>query len=94
MYPLVIISKVVKIQNHSRLKTDFIAAGLGTLLYLNIKTRAVNFRFPFPKVGSFHIFGLKVIRFILLITKNDNLYKKCIFFKTSHFPEVESFNLK
>jgi hypothetical protein len=61
---------------------------------LKLISGAVNFRFPFPKAGSFHIFGLKAIRFILLITKNDNLYKKCIFFKTSHFPEVESFNLK
>ena len=64
------------------------------MLNLKVNIRAVNFRFPFPKVGSFHIFGLKAIRFILLITKNDNLYKKCIFFKTSHFLEVESFNLK
>jgi hypothetical protein len=64
------------------------------MLNLKVNIRAVNFRFPFPKVGSFHIFGLKVIRFILLITKNDNLYKKCIFFKTSQFPEVGSFNLK
>jgi hypothetical protein len=39
----------------------------------DIETRAVNFRFPLPKVGSFHIFGLKAIRFILLITKNNNL---------------------
>ena len=32
-----------------------------------LMTRVVNFRFPFPKVGSFHIFGLKLIRLILLI---------------------------
>jgi hypothetical protein len=47
-----------------------------------MQIRAVDFHFPFPKVGSLHIFGLKAIRFILLITKNDNLYKKSIFFKT------------
>jgi len=52
----------------------------------------VNFRFPFSKVESFHIFGLKSIRLILLVLKNDNLYKKRIFFKTFHFPEVESFS--
>jgi hypothetical protein len=40
---------------------------------------AVNFRFPFSKVRSFHIFGLKSIKLILLITKNDNLYKKHFF---------------
>ncbi len=36
--PLEIISKVVKILNHSRHKIDFIASGLDILLYLYIKT--------------------------------------------------------
>jgi hypothetical protein len=54
-----------------------------------------NRTIPFPQVESFHIFSLKSIKFILLITKNESLLKKKrIFFKTSHFPEVESFNLK
>jgi hypothetical protein len=38
MYPLEIISKVVKIQNRPRHKIDFIGSGLGTFLYLSIKT--------------------------------------------------------
>jgi hypothetical protein len=63
--------------------------------YLSVPyTKAVNFRFPFPKVGSFKIFGLKSIRLILFVTKKDNLYKTPIFCKISHFQEVESFNLK
>jgi len=33
---------------------------------------AVNFRFPFPKVRSFYIFGLKSIRLILFFSKKDS----------------------
>jgi hypothetical protein len=51
----------------------------------NTRSKAVNFRFPFPKVKIFHLFDLISIRLIFLITKNDNLYE--------NFPEVENFML-
>ena len=64
MYPLEIVSKAVKIQNHSHQKFDFIAYGLDTPYFrieveFIIKVRYKNFEFFFSQ--QYHLKTNKII---------------------------------